>query len=291
MKTLKERSFAVARNAFNLSALIRGSMWRGGLSTLILAFSVLHLLVFIPSVHAVAPAEGKNAGSQQWSLRVDKVDTSGVSLDPSLDSGLHKSLLRELAKTKRFKQVFLTDDGNTTEVPDLLTLKMTVQEYAPGSEIRRATLGDTGVLGGVAEGFLRFCRRTMASGARKLNAHIQLYTREGNLVLDNVVEGDIGFTGGNSRAAHNLAQNVAVTLKRSNLPDTAIIASEQQTASISKYQAGTITAAQCHQGVADTRVTNCEVSMRVITAYGVLYAAPAGTDNARYETDRELPVP
>jgi hypothetical protein len=302
MKTSGELPFAVARTVFNLSALIRGNMWRGGLSALVVALSALHLLMFVPSAVALAPAEAKNGGSQQWSLRVDKVGTSGVNLDPSLESGLHKSLLRELAKTKRFKQVLLTDDGNTTEVPDVLTLKMTVQAYAPGSETGRTTLGDTGVLGGVAEGFLRLCRWGAAAAATKLNAHIQLYTRQGRLVLDNVVEGDIGFTSGNSRAARNLAQNVAITLKRSNLPDRAIATSDEQTANTSKYQegkhqAGEIPAAQCYQGTdADARISGCEVSMRVVnTAYGVLYAVPVGTDtdtdNVWYETDRELMVP
>ena len=151
---------------------------------------------------------------------------------------------------------------------------------------RQGLLGDIGGL------FLRLCGRTTVSGATQLNARIQLYTREGHLVLDRVVEGDVGFTGGNSRATHNLAHNVAVTLKRSTLPDTAIVDSEQETASLSNYQVGTITAAQCHQAAhADTRVTSCEVSLRVgDTAFGVLYAAPVGMDNVRYETGRELLV-
>ena len=55
---------------------------------------------------------------------------------------------------------------------------------------------------------------------------------------------------------------------------------------------GTITAAQCHPAVyADACVASCEVSLSVgDTAYGVLYAAPLGTDNARYEAGRELLV-
>lgn len=292
MKTHRERSLAVARTAFSLSALIRDNLRRGGLSSLILALSALHLLVFVPSTLAVSPTEGKNGGSQQWSLRVDSVDTGNVSPDPSLESALHKNLLRELAKTKRFKQVLPSADRNAREGPELLILKMTVQEYPPSSEARQAALDDEGLLGEVAGLFLRFWGRTTVSGAAKLNAHIQLYTREGRLVLDNVVEGDVRFTGDNSRASHNLAHNVAVTLKRSTLPDTAIVASEQETASMSNYQVGTITAAQCHQAAdTDARVTSCEVSVRVgNTAYGVLYAAPVATDNVRYETGRELLV-
>ena len=292
MRTRREHSYTAARTAFSLSALICDNFWRGALSALVLALSALHLLAFVPSALAVSPTEGKSGGSQQWSLRVDKVNSGDVSPDPSFESALHKNLLRELAKTKRFKQVLFSGDRSAREVPDLLILKMTVHESVPGGEIRRATLGDAGVLGVVAEGFLRICGWSAASGVNKLNARIQLYTREGHLVLDNVVEGDAGFTGYNSRATQNLAHNIAVTLKRSTLPDPAIVASEQETASMSKYQVGTITAAQCQQAPdADARVTSCEVSVTVgNTAYGVLYAAPVGTDNVRYETGRELLV-
>jgi hypothetical protein len=217
---------------------IRDDKRCGGLLALILSRSGLHLLLllslFVPSALAVSPAEGKNDASQQWSLRVDKVDTIDVSLDPSFESALHKNLLRELAKTKRFKRVLFNGDRNARAVPDLLTLKMTVQEYPPTSETRPAALDDAGLLAEVAGLFLKFWGWTPASGSNKLTARIQVYTREGHLVLDDVVEGDVGFTGDNSRATHSLAHNVAVTLKRSDLPDTAIVASEQTTASMSK---------------------------------------------------------
>ena len=242
-KTRRGPSLAVARTAFSLFALIRDSIRLGSLSALFLGLSALHLLVFVPSALAVSPTEGKNGGSEQWSLRVDKVDTGDVSLDPSFESALLKDLLRELAKTKRFKEVILSGDRKAREVPDLLILKMTVQEDSPGNETRRPTLGDAGALGVVAELFLRFCGRATVSGGTKLNVRVQLYTPEGRLVLDNVVEGDVGFIGDHSRATHNLARNVAVTLKRSTLPDTAIAASEP---------------AHAH-----ARVTSCEVSVRV----------------------------
>ena len=291
MKIRREHSLAVVRTVLSPSALIRDNTRRWGLSTLILALSGLHLLLFVPSARAVSPTEGKDGGSQQWSLRVDRVDTGDVSLDPSFESSLHKNLLSELAKTKRFKEVLFSGDRNAQDMPDLLILKMTVQEDAPVSGTRRASLGDAGALGVVAEGFLRLCGWSAESG-NKLNASIQVYTREDQLVLDNVVKGDVRFIGDNSRAIHNLAHNVAVALKGLTFPNTVIAGSEQETASVYKYQVGTITAAQCQQAAdADARVTACEVSVRVgNTAYGVLYAAPVGTDNARYETGRELLV-
>jgi len=286
----RERRSCSTRTAFGLSAFIRLNRRRSRLAALTLILSAVQLQLCFPA--AGAESERKNGGQQQWSLRVDKVDTGEVSLDPSFESALHKNLLRELAKTKRFKRVLFDGDRSARDAPDLLILRMTVQEYAPDGETRRLALGDAGVLGVVAEGFLRLCGWSAGSGVNKLNARIQLYTREGRLVLDNVVEGDFGFIGDNSRAVHNLAHNVADNLMRSTLPDTAMVASEPETTRVSKYQVGTITAAQCHQAAdADARVASCEVSVRVgNTAYGVLYAAPVGTDDVRYETGRELLV-
>lgn len=274
-------------------ALIRDKMRHEGVSALILALFALPLLTPVSSAFALSTTEGKKAGSQQWRLRVDKVDTGDVILDPSLKSALYKNLLKELAKTKRFKQVALDGDRNANDVPDLLILKTTVREHAAGSGARWAGVDDEGLLGDAAGLLLRFCGWTIASGASKLNAHIRLYTREGQLVLNDVIEGDVGFTGNNSRAAHNLAHNIAVAMKRSTLPDRAIVVtSEHEAANVPKYQVGMITAAQCRQAAeTNGRATNCEVSVTVgNTAYGVLYAAPAGTDSARYETGRELLV-
>jgi hypothetical protein len=233
-KTRTEHSLAAARTAFNLSSLIRDNMRRRGLLALIFALSALHLAAFVPSAHAVSPTKVKNRGSQRWSVRVDNVDTSDVSLDPSFEYALHKDLVKELAKTKSFRQVLPSDDRNAREVPDLLILKTTVQEDAPGSDTRGGALDDSGLLGEVAGVFLRLCGWSATSGATKLNARAQLYTREGQIVLDKVIEGEVRFTGDNSRATHNLAHNVAAALKRSPLPDADVVVAEQEAASMSK---------------------------------------------------------
>jgi uncharacterized protein YqjF (DUF2071 family) len=68
-----------------------------------------------------------------------------------------------------------------------------VQKYTPGSEMRRAV--------------------TTVSGATKLNVRSQLCTRDGHVVLERVVNGDVRFFGSNLRATHNLARNVAKTFE------------------------------------------------------------------------------
>lgn len=292
MKTNSEHSRAAAGTGLAVPAFMRHNRRWGRLAALTLILSAVHFQLCVPAHGAESPTETNNRGHQQLSLRVDRVDTGDVSLDPSLESALNKNLFKELTKTKRFKQVLLSADRNANEAPDLLILKTTVQEHSPNGEAHRVAIDDSGLLGVVAQGFLRLCRSSAASGVNKLDARIQLYTRDGQLVLDDVVEGDVGFTDDKSRATHKVARNVALTLKRSTLPDPGIAALERETTSTSKYQVGTITAAQCHQADdADARVASCEVSVRVgNTAYAVLYAAPVSTDNVRYETGRELLV-
>jgi hypothetical protein len=145
-----------------------------------------------------SPSDNKPSATLQWSVQVDKVVTGDVTLEPAFRIAIYENLLQELAKAKCFKEVFRSGDRNARDIADLLILKTTVQKYTPGSETRRAV--------------------TTVSGATKLKVRSQLYTRDGRLILERVVDGNVRFFGGNLRATHNLARNVAKTIKQSSLP-------------------------------------------------------------------------
>jgi hypothetical protein len=164
--------------------------------------AALQFQLFAPTVLAQSSPGGKNGGAQPWSVQIDRVDPGDVILEPSFEAAIYENLLEELAKTKQFKHLFRIGDRNANDVPDLLILKTTVQTYTPGSETRRAV--------------------TTVAGATKLNVRIQLFTRQGHLVLEHVVEGNVRFIGDNLRATHNLAHNVAVTLKRATLTEPVV---------------------------------------------------------------------
>jgi hypothetical protein len=193
------------------------------LAGLLLALSALHPQGLVPSALAQSPAEEVKGAAPQWSLRIDTVDSGDASPDPSFGAAIDANLFGELAKTKQFKHVLRSDDRSANDVADLLILKTTVREYAPGREAHRAALGDEGLLLIVPRLFLRLCARSPAGGATKLNLRIRLYTREGHLILEDAVEGDVVFMGDDLRATHRLAHSVAVTLMRSTLPDPAIV--------------------------------------------------------------------
>lgn len=167
-----------------------------------LAAVVAMIVAAYPPQVTAQTAEKKSSGGNspsgvQWTVQVDKVEAGDVDLAPSFQIAIYENLLAELKKTKRFKDVLREGDHNAGDVPDLLILKTTVQKYSAGSETRRAV--------------------TTVSGATKLTVHSQLRTRDGQTVLDRTVNGNVRFIGSNLRATHNLAHNVAKTIKESSL--------------------------------------------------------------------------
>lgn len=178
-------------------------------SLAIVAAIVVFFLARAPQLPAQTAAAKSDA--KQWSVQVDKVDAGDVNIESAFQIAIYENLLEELGKTKQFKQVFRDGDRDASAAPDLLILKIAVQKYSPGSETRRAV--------------------TTVSGATKINVRSQLCTRDGRVVLERVVNGNVRFFGSNLRATHNLARNVAKTIKESSLPDPSAPAPAQTSGS------------------------------------------------------------
>jgi hypothetical protein len=210
----RETSLGATKATQSLPGLHRPNRQRAAFGILAVLLGTLHLLLFVSTALAESSTVEKRGGAQPWSVQVDRVDPGDVGLAPSFGAAIYENLLEELAKTEQFKQLFRSGDRNAHDVPSLLILKSMVQKYTAGSETRRAV--------------------TTVNGATKLNVRIQLITRDGHVVLEKVVDGSVRFFGDNLRATHNLAHNVAVTLKRSNLPEQADRGTEQETGNISK---------------------------------------------------------
>jgi hypothetical protein len=214
MKTSTGKLVVATNTAFSILAARRSDRRGGAPAALLLLIGVLQLQLFVSSALAQSSRVGKEDVAQSWSVQVDRVDPGDVGLEPSFKAAIYENLLEELAKTAQFKQLFRSGDRNANELSSLLILKTTVQNYAPGSETRRAV--------------------TTVTGATKLNVRVQLVTRDGHVVFENVVDGNVRFIGGNLRATHNLARNVAQTLKRSTLPENSDSDPKQEIGKTSK---------------------------------------------------------
>jgi hypothetical protein len=171
------------------------------ISLFALALVVVTIIVAHPSQSPAQTAAAKpsSGSAAAWSVQVDKVDPGDVALEPSFRIAIYEGLLDELGKTRQFKQVLRDGDRNASDIHDILILKTMVQKYTAGSETRRAV--------------------TTVSGATKLTVRSQLFTREGQLIVERTVDGNVRFFGNNLRATHNLARNVAKVIKQSSLPE------------------------------------------------------------------------
>ena len=154
-----------------------------------------------------APEVNKNRDTPQWSVQVNMVDPGNASISASFQIAIYESLLDELNKTKRFKQVLRDGERTSSDVPDLLILRTTVEKYAAGSETRRAV--------------------TTISGATKITVRSQLCKLDGQIIWERTVQGNVLFVGSNMRATRNLARNVAETIKRSAFPASSMSALAQ----------------------------------------------------------------
>jgi hypothetical protein len=146
---------------------------------------------------AMKSSGGSSGSVTQWSVQVERIDPGHLDLAHSFQVAIYENLLEELNKAKRFKEVLREGDSKASELPDLLILKTTVVKYTQGSETRRAV--------------------TTVSGATKLTVQSQLVTRDGKIVFDRSVQGNVRFFGSNLRATHNLARNIAKEIKKSNV--------------------------------------------------------------------------
>src|SRR5215469_13290743 len=165
-------------------------------SILIACIAAVLVITVVPHSQGATVKPSGESEAARWNIEVEQVDPGSLDLPDSFQIAIYENLVDELNKTKQFRQVFREGDHSASEVPDLLVLKTTVEKYAPGSETRRAV--------------------TTVSGATKLTVRSQLLTREGRVVLERTVDGNVRFFGGDLRATHNLAANIAKSIKESS---------------------------------------------------------------------------
>lgn len=148
-------------------------------------------------VYARSAAAESAGTAEQWSVQVDRVDPGGTTLDSSFSDAIYENLLRELPKSKQFKQVFRSGDRSANDVSGVLVLKTLVEKYSPGSETKRAV--------------------TTVAGATKVKVHVQVLAQDGRVLLDHIIDGNVRFLGDNLGATNKVARNTVKTLKESNL--------------------------------------------------------------------------
>lgn len=171
----------------------------------------------VGSCQLYAQSTAASSATAKWNLLVDRVSPGDTNIEPAFQAAIYENLVEQLVKTKRFNQVFRSGDRKASEASDLLILKTTVQEFNPGSETRRAV--------------------TTFAGATKLRVNNQLCTKDGGVIFESLVDGNVRFVGGNLRATQNLARHVAKQLKNATLPNSSSEKRNEPSSSAAAVQA------------------------------------------------------
>jgi hypothetical protein len=169
---------------------------RTSLTAIAIGISIVQSVLPVPAL-----AASNHGRVPQWRVEVNQIDAGGSSIAPEFKIAIYENLVTEVTKARQFSAVLRSGDSSANGVSNLLILKTTVVSYAPGSETKRAV--------------------TTVTGATKLKVRSQLCTRDGQVIFERVVDGNVRFFGGNLRATHNLARNVVKAIKQGTLPEAA----------------------------------------------------------------------
>jgi hypothetical protein len=144
-----------------------------------------------PSVKAPQSATKLSASAVQ----IEPVEIGDVKMPPEFRVAVYENLIEEVSKSGKFRQVYRSGDRSAGDVPDLVTVRMTVKGFRQGSQRTREV--------------------TTVAGATSVDLGVQVTDRAGNVLVDRDVEGKVRFFGGNLRATYNFSKKVAEILRQS----------------------------------------------------------------------------
>ena len=145
--------------------------------------SVLFLVAYPLLAEKRRPAKIKAAA-----IQVVMVQSDEIKLPAEFQVALYENLVRQLEK-KGFTHVYRDDDRSTANVADLVVLHSIVRGFKAGSERARQV--------------------TTFAGATSITVHCSFTTRDGQVLLERDVNGQVRFFGGNLRATHDFAKKAS----------------------------------------------------------------------------------
>jgi hypothetical protein len=127
-------------------------------------------------------------------IQIEYVKSDDLRLPPEFQVALYENLIAEVVKTKKFQRVFRDGEQGAEQEKDLLTLRSLVTGFKEGSARARQV--------------------TTVAGATKIQVRVQIANRDGRLIVDQNVDGNVRFFGENLRATNDFAKDAAKLIKK-----------------------------------------------------------------------------
>ena len=128
-------------------------------------------------------------------IQIEPVESGEVAVPPAFRVAVYEYLIEQVRKAGKFQQVYRSGDRAASDIPDLAVLRMKVEGFRQGSEMKRAV--------------------TTVAGATSIKMSVRVLTRDGQVVIDRSVEGKVRLLGENLRATYDFARKAAKVLKQS----------------------------------------------------------------------------
>jgi len=127
-------------------------------------------------------------------IQIEPVDPNGVTVPPAFRVAVYENLIEQVRKTGKFAHVYRSGDRAASDAPGLAVLRMKVEGFREGSEMKRTV--------------------TTVTGFTSIKMSLQVVTRDGQVVVDQSVEGRVRFLGENLRATYDFAKKASKILNQ-----------------------------------------------------------------------------
>ena len=138
---------------------------------------------------ALRAQEQKPAKIKASAIKVEMIRSEEIKLPAEFQIALYENLIQQLQKSGGFQHVYRQGDRNAANVADLVVLHSTVRGFKEGSEMLRQV--------------------TTVAGATSISVHCAFTSKDGKLLLERDIKGNVRFFGGNLRATYDFAKKTA----------------------------------------------------------------------------------
>lgn len=140
-----------------------------------------------------ARAQEKPAAKMKASaIQVMMIQSDEIRLPAEFQVSLYENLIQQLQKTG-FQHVYRDGDRHSANAADIVILNGTVRGFKEGSE--------------------RLRQITTVAGATAIQVHCAFTDKDGKTLLEQDIQGNVRFFGGNLRATLDFAKKAALTAR------------------------------------------------------------------------------
>jgi hypothetical protein len=130
-------------------------------------------------------------------IQIEPVEAGDVRIPAEFRSAIYEFLVERVREAGTFRQVFRSGDRTAGSIPDLVTLRTTVEKFKEGSQMRREV--------------------TAVLGATMVDVSALLTASDGRTLLDSRIHGKVRFFGENLGVTNDLAKRIAKLLRTKEL--------------------------------------------------------------------------